>query len=242
MKFRGKALEDNKLHVLRSDRPPEDRVVPTGPFPRPRFNWKLRALVPGLVLGGFALLLGLAAYEELLPTSSARVAGHTETSGGQRQGAVTVQAAGWLEADPYKSYVTALTDGKCESIGSRRGDRESGPGGRTSRGRRFKPCMQRAHDKVIEQEAILNVEKANCRLRLRSGRTRLSVNERWTSAKAHGGDESNTAADSLEIAMKSQTSSTPRAGMIGPWDCTHRERLEQEFVRLRCNTTHRFQT
>lgn len=162
VKFRGKALEDNKLHVLRTDRPSEDEGHTGGSVPRPRFNWKLRVLIPGLVFGGFALLLGLSVYEELLPGIRVQASPVIlKPAEGNVKGAVTVQAAGWLEADPYKSYVTALTDGIVREVLVLEGETVAA-GQVVARlvDEDSSLAAQRAHDKVIEQEAMVNVEKA----------------------------------------------------------------------------------
>ncbi len=74
MNFRGKALEDKQIACTEKRPAPEVRVVYEGRSPVPRFNWKLRALVPGLLLGGLLFFWDWAAYEELLPTSITRAA------------------------------------------------------------------------------------------------------------------------------------------------------------------------
>lgn len=83
-----------------------------GGVPRPQFRWTTRVVVPVLVVGGLCALLATAAYETLAPAVEVQVAPViVKTVKGQMTGKVTVQAAGWIEADPFKSYVPALADG-----------------------------------------------------------------------------------------------------------------------------------
>lgn len=155
-------MKENKLHALQTIQSAEDAGRPIKGVPRPGFNWKLRVLVPGLVLGGFFFLLGLSAYEEFIPVVAVQVSPvllkSVQTNVG---GAVTVQAAGWLEADPFKSYVTGLTDGIVREVLVLEGqpvsesqvvvrlvDEDS------------RLAVQRAEDKVKELEAMLSIEKA----------------------------------------------------------------------------------
>lgn len=138
------------------DYPAKDSV------PRPRFNWKLRVLVPGLVLGGFAVLLGLSAYEEFAPSVAVNASPVVlKPVEGNLKGAVTVQAAGWLEADPYKSYVTALTDGIVREVLVLEGEAvNSGQVVVRLVDEDARLAVQRASDKAMELEAALNAEKA----------------------------------------------------------------------------------
>jgi len=84
----------------------EDRI------PRPSFHWKTRVALPGLIMGGFLTLLGATTYHEVFPAVEVN-AGQVvlKRIQGAETGSVTVQAAGWIEAEPYKSYGTALSDG-----------------------------------------------------------------------------------------------------------------------------------
>lgn len=89
----------------------------TSIIPRPPFKWKSRLLVPGLVFGGLMSLFFGAAYESLIPATQVRAAPVVlKTFSDQIRGAVTVQAAGWVEADPYKSYVSALAEGVVREV------------------------------------------------------------------------------------------------------------------------------
>lgn len=88
-----------------------------GRIPPPRFNWKTRILLPGLILGGFVALFVVTSHRAIL----ASVAVDAEpvivkSVQGPVTGAVTVQAAGWVEADPYTSYVPALADGVVREV------------------------------------------------------------------------------------------------------------------------------
>jgi HlyD family secretion protein len=83
--------------------------------PRPASRWKTRVLLPWGIIGVALLLLGYASRDVFLPATSVHVVpvvvrSATETQG-TADGAVTVQAPGWVEPDPYPIAVTALTDG-----------------------------------------------------------------------------------------------------------------------------------
>lgn len=105
-------MEKNRLADLRSLSRKAPEPAREAKVPRPRFNWKTRVLVPSLIFGGFLVLFGITLSHEVLPTPLVQAAPVVAKSvQGAVTGTVTVQAAGWLEADPYKSYVTALTDG-----------------------------------------------------------------------------------------------------------------------------------
>jgi len=92
--------------------------VETAPaVPRPRYNWKTRLFVPASILVGFLALFGATLYRELVPSMVVHAAPVVlKRVQGPITGAVTVQAAGWIEADPYKSYVTALADGVVQEL------------------------------------------------------------------------------------------------------------------------------
>jgi len=101
------SISDLKRNVPASE-PPTD----VGRIPRPSFKWTTRVLVPAAVIEGLVGLFLLTAYRELAPAPRVRVAPVVvKRVSGAVQGTVTVQAAGWVEADPYTSYVSALTDG-----------------------------------------------------------------------------------------------------------------------------------
>ena len=95
--------------------------------------WRLAiGLVPAAVVLGIAFVLAWSAWPLLSPAREVRVAQAVFAQGGDRDvaesgvggrfsgggaGGGTVQAAGWLEAEPYVVACTALADGVVESIG-----------------------------------------------------------------------------------------------------------------------------
>ncbi|MFH0823252.1 MAG: efflux RND transporter periplasmic adaptor subunit [Pseudomonadota bacterium] len=85
--------------------------------PLPRFRWTTRVLVPFGILAAFVCLLLVTTYREFLPVVSVKVMPVvTKQFSGPATGTVAVQAAGWVEADPFTFYVTALTDGIVREI------------------------------------------------------------------------------------------------------------------------------
>ena len=83
--------------------------------PRPASRWKTRVLLPFGVIGVALLLLGYASRDVLLPATPVHVVPVVVRSGTETSGpagsALTVQAPGWVEPDPYPIAVTALADG-----------------------------------------------------------------------------------------------------------------------------------
>lgn len=78
----------------------------------PRFRWVTRVGVPGTILLGVAVLFLSSASESLTPaTEVAAVPVVEKESAGIAPGVAVVQAAGWIEADPYLIEATSLTDG-----------------------------------------------------------------------------------------------------------------------------------
>ncbi|MDQ7784693.1 MAG: efflux RND transporter periplasmic adaptor subunit [Desulfomonilaceae bacterium] len=155
-------MEESRLHVLKSAAEERPMSEADGAVPRPRFNWKTRVLAPGLVLGGFALLLGVSAYEELVPPLTVHASPVVLKSAQSTvSGAVTVQAAGWVEADPYKSYVTALTDGIVNQVLVLEGEQvKQGQVAARLVDEDARLAARRAQDKVKELEAVLAAERA----------------------------------------------------------------------------------
>ena len=89
-----------------------DPASTTEDIPRPRFSWKTRILIPAMILGGFLILLSATAYNHIIPAVQVNAAPVVlKRIQGTAAGTATVQAAGWIEAEPYKSYVTAQADG-----------------------------------------------------------------------------------------------------------------------------------
>ncbi len=148
--------------MLRSHSRDEVQEQPNVGIPRPAFHWKTRILVPGAVLGGFLLLAVFSAYEHLVPVVTVHAASVVaKKAQGNVTGKITVQAAGWVEANPYKSYVTALTDGVVREVLVLEGQP-------VSRGQVVvrlvnedaRLAAQRAKHKVKELEATVALEKA----------------------------------------------------------------------------------
>lgn len=84
----------------------------------PRRRWRRYAL-PALILAAFAAVLATTLPELLRPTVEVSVvrprrAAEAETSAGTR--AVVLQAAGWVEPDPFPIHVAALTAGVVEAL------------------------------------------------------------------------------------------------------------------------------
>ncbi len=160
--FRGVQLNDTKLQILRGTAPEAPNAQGEEAIPRPRFNWKTRVVLPGFIVGGFLLLLALSAYEELIPAASVQASPVLlKAVEGKISGAVTVQAAGWVEADPYKSYVTALTDGVVREVLVLEGETvQQGQVVARLVDDDARLAVQRAQAKVEELEATLRVEGA----------------------------------------------------------------------------------
>lgn len=79
--------------------------------PMPRRRWKTRVVLPGVILLATAGTLLLAAGSTLWPATAVRVVPVVAKAGSQAAGKVVVQAPGWVEADPFPTAVSALTDG-----------------------------------------------------------------------------------------------------------------------------------
>lgn len=104
-----KALED--LNSL-SKSPNTKASIPT-----PSFSWKTRILLPLLVIGTIVALFLKTGYEAFLPAIPVQAA---PVIAKQIQGAApksaVVQAAGWLEANPYLIHISALADGVIKNV------------------------------------------------------------------------------------------------------------------------------
>ncbi len=155
-------MEENKLHVLRNAAAEQPTAKGDGAVPRPQFNWKTRVLVPGLVLGGFLFLLGVTVHEELVSAVTVHASPVVlKAVQGNVSGVVTVQAAGWVEADPYKIYVTALTDGVVKEVLVLEGQPvKQGQVVVRLVDEDARLAAQRARDKVKELEATLVAQRA----------------------------------------------------------------------------------
>jgi RND family efflux transporter MFP subunit len=104
--------ENSGLSGLRINR----TAVPNQAIPRPPGKWLTRRVVPiSLVIIALALL-AYAARDNLrpaVPVRTLRAIGKTVQG---RTGSVTVQAPGWVEADPYPIHVPALAPGVVKEI------------------------------------------------------------------------------------------------------------------------------
>lgn len=102
-------------------------------IPAPGRKWITRLALPGLILLSMAGLLVYGARDALIPAVDVEVVDvvvktlkpdkpidpAAPTEPGDRpavSGSVVVQAPGWLEADPYPTYVSALTDGVIDRV------------------------------------------------------------------------------------------------------------------------------
>lgn len=94
--------------------------------PRPPFAWKTRIALPLALVLAVLALLGYAGRSALVAAIDVQVVPVVTRAGveGSASDAATtptrgdaiVQAAGWLEADPYPISVTALTDGVVKEV------------------------------------------------------------------------------------------------------------------------------
>ncbi len=130
------------------------RVVPTGPFPVPVSTGSFVRWFPAWFSAGLLFFWDWAAYEELLPSIQVHASPVIlKPAEGNVKGAVTVQAAGWLEADPYKSYVTALTDGIVREVLVLEGETvRAGQVVARLVDEDSSLAVQRTHDKVIDRK------------------------------------------------------------------------------------------
>ncbi len=96
---------------------------PSRPAPRPRIRWWSRVLVPAILFLSVALLLIAATWQHFVPAQAVRVETAIAKQVGDRARASSVvQAAGWLEAFPYQTHITALADGVAKEIFVLEGD------------------------------------------------------------------------------------------------------------------------
>jgi len=85
--------------------------------PLPKFPWKTRVLLPVAVIVALTVLMFAAGYDSFAPATEVAVAPVVQTSGVSAQpGAAVVQAAGWIEPDPFVINVSALADGIVEEV------------------------------------------------------------------------------------------------------------------------------
>lgn len=89
---------------------------PSKEIPSPPFRWGTRVLLPlALIIATLALLVGTAWYS-VFPGVPVRVVPVMVKTVEGSVGRSTVTASGWIEPDPYPTYVTALTDGIVDDV------------------------------------------------------------------------------------------------------------------------------
>jgi HlyD family secretion protein len=106
-------LGDLRTLAREAGPPPAASVSP------PRFRWMTRVVVPGAILVVLLALLGYTAQDVIFPPRAVRVVPvvvKTGISAGTSAPASTVQAPGWVEADPYPISVSALADGIVKEV------------------------------------------------------------------------------------------------------------------------------
>ncbi len=82
-----------------------------GAVPMPKRPWRPRLVLP-LVVCSVLGLVAISTWDLILPGTKVEVSPVIVKSiVGAQPGTVTVQAPGWLEPDPFPSYVSALTSG-----------------------------------------------------------------------------------------------------------------------------------
>jgi HlyD family secretion protein len=89
---------------------------PPHAIPLPRRRWAYRVGIPAAVLVAAGLSFLWAAGDAVLPAAEVRVVPVVVKKSATSGGAVVVQAAGWIEPDPYPTAVAALTDGVVREV------------------------------------------------------------------------------------------------------------------------------
>lgn len=113
---------------------PGTRSTPTAEaVPRPALRWRTRILVPGALLAGAGALLAYTGWRTLRGAIDVRVVPvivkasdlprQVGAPGGGATGQPIVQAPGWIEPDPYPTYVSALAEGVVDRVHFLEGDR-----------------------------------------------------------------------------------------------------------------------
>ncbi|MDK2973513.1 MAG: hypothetical protein PWP23_3268 [Candidatus Sumerlaeota bacterium] len=98
--------------------------------PPPKFRWGTRVALPAGVLLAFGALFAGSLVSSLTPAVAVQATPVVErpamkravATGNTSQAEVVVQAAGWIEPDPFAVYATTLTDGTVEEVLFREGD------------------------------------------------------------------------------------------------------------------------
>jgi len=89
--------------------------------PMPARKWRTRVALPAVILLAIGGLIAYGARDALLPTIDVQVLpvvvkSSSDVGATMVGGSVTVQAPGWVEADPFYTYVGALTDGILDEV------------------------------------------------------------------------------------------------------------------------------
>ena len=100
----------DKLLALR--REPSSEVA----VPLPPRRWVSRVLLPGGIILICLVLLIYTARDSLWPATDVRVVRVISKVTAQAAGTVTVQAPGWVEADPFPIYVSGLATGVVDEV------------------------------------------------------------------------------------------------------------------------------
>jgi len=147
-------------HALTSILAEHDTFV----VPRPARRWKVRVLVPLVILGSTAALLAYSARTALLPVTEVWVApvvaapralesGSAETNAAQptkgEKSVMLVQAPGWIEPAPYPVSVASLTEGVVREVLVLEGERVT---------------KGQVVVRLVDEDAKLNVESADADL------------------------------------------------------------------------------
>lgn len=99
-----------------------EAVIATAPITMapPANKWMLRVLLPGALLAMLGGLLAYASFDVLVPATPVTAHPVIAKAGGAEgealAGSVVVQAPGWVEPDPFPTYVAALADGFVEEV------------------------------------------------------------------------------------------------------------------------------
>ena len=93
-----------------------DSRQPGSSIPQPPLRWLTRLALPIAILLTALILLGYAARSSLHPAVDVRVVRVVSKASSGGVGSVTVQAPGWVEADPFPIYVPALASGVVKEV------------------------------------------------------------------------------------------------------------------------------
>lgn len=121
-----------------------------GHIPPPRSRWKTRILLPGAIALVFLGLVAWAARGSLLPAHPVRVIPVVVKTMAQPDGTAAFQAPGWIEPDPYVTYVSALADGVVKEVLVLEGE-----------------SVQAGQEivRMVDEDAKLSLERAEAELR-----------------------------------------------------------------------------